>query len=277
MPTEVVGWKQEVLLENGRLMELPTIPAKGANRWALSFHARPGYESPKIEVRGGRSGSSSKWRSENVAFEADWEWIHARVVAARNPVTLGKAFVSEFSDTWVPDAKPEDQTVTWHFTDPLGREIALRGSYQGAFRWRVTFHPKVPGRWSYYLDHDLNWPPYRSERVVFDVLGDDLTIVLDHLEDLAERIEASNLTNPRTKFETFGDEFLRLERAGIQLLTPEDFRSERGVQFSSRVDEIRRELGEALPEQPTAYNRKIRRSIKRDIARTLHRMLEGTP
>jgi hypothetical protein len=177
-------------------------------------------------------------------------------------------------DTWVPDAKPEEQTVTWHFTDPSGREIQLRGSYEGHFRWRVAFYPKVPGRWSYYLDHDLNWPPYRSEQVVFDVLSDDLTIVLDHLEDLAERIEASNLMTPRAKFETFGDEFLRLERAGIQLLTPETFRSERGVQFSSRIDEIRRELGEALPEQPSAFNRKIRRSIKRDIARALYRAFD---
>jgi hypothetical protein len=277
VPTEVVGWRQEVLLENGRLMELSRIPAKGARRWAVSFHARPGYESPEVEVRGGRSGSSSKWRSAGAAFEADWEWIQARVVAATNRVALGKAFVSEFSDTWVPDAKPEERTVTWHFTDPLGREIELRGSYQGGFRWRVAFHPKVPGRWSYYLDHDLNWPPYRGERVVFDVLGDDLTIVLDHLEDLAERIENSNLTTPRTKFETFGDEFLRLERAGIQLLTPEEFRSERGIQFSSRVDEIRRELGEALPEQPTAYNRKPRRSIKRDIARALYRAFKSPP
>jgi hypothetical protein len=271
VPTEIVGWKREVLLENGRSLELPKLPTKGANRWAVSFHARPGYESPEIEVRGGSSGSSSEWRSAALPFEADWDWVQARLVAARNRVSLGTAFESEFVDTWVPNAKPEDQTVTWHFTDPLGREIELRGSYQGGFRWRVAFHPKVPGRWSYYLDHDLSWPPYRSEQVVFDVLVDDPTIVLDHLEDLAERIEASNLTTARAKFETFGDEFLRLERAGIQLLTPEEFRSERGVQFSSRVDEIRRELGEALPEQPTAYDRKIRRSIKRDIARELRR------
>ena len=272
MPTEVVGWKQEVLLENGRTLELPKLPTKGANRWAVSFHPRPGYESPEIEVRGGSSSSPSEWRSAAIPFEADWDWIQVRLVAARNPVSLGTAFESEFVDTWVPDAKPEEQTVTWHFTDPLGREIQLRGSYEGHFRWRVAFSPKVPGRWSYYLDHDLNWPPYRSEQVVFDVVSDDLTIVLDHLEDLAARIEASNLTSRRAKFENFGDEFLRLERAGMQLLTPEAFRSERGVQFSSRIDEIRRELGEALPEQPTAYSRKVRRSIKRSIARELHRV-----
>ena len=164
--------------------------------------------------------------------------------------------------------------MTWHFTDPLGREIQLRGSYEGHYRWRVAFYPRVPGRWSYYLDHDLNWPPYRSERLVFDVLSDDLTIVLDHLEQLAQRIDASNLASRRAKFEAFGDEFLRLERAGIQLLTPETFRSERSVQLSSRIDEIRRELGEALPEQPTAYTREIRRSIKRNIVRELYRVLE---
>jgi hypothetical protein len=267
LPIEVVGWKQEVLLENGRSWELPKLPTKGADRFAVSFRPRPGYESPEIEVRGGSSSSSSEWRSAAIAFEADWDWIQARLVAARNPVSLGRTFESEFVDTWVPDAKPEEQTVTWHFTDPFGREIRLRGSYEGQFRWRVAFQPKVPGRWSYYVDHDLNWPPYRSEQVVFDVLSDDLTIVLDHLEELAERIEASNLRSPRAKFENFGDEFLRLERAGIQLLTPEEFRSERGVQFSSRVDEIRRELGEALPEQPTAFDRKIRRSIKRELYR----------
>ena len=70
--------------------------------------------------------------------------------------------------------------------------------------------------------------------MVFDVVSDDLTIVLDHLDALAERIEASNLTTPRAKFEHFGDEFLRLERAGIQLLAPEAFRSERGRQARSR-------------------------------------------
>ena len=57
----------------------------------------------------------------------------------------------------------------------------------------------------------------------------------------------------------------------MQLLTPETFRSEKGVQFSSRIDEIRRELGEALPEQPSAYNRKTRRSVKQDIQRELYR------
>lgn len=268
VPTEVVGWKQEVLLENGHFVEPPKLPAKGADHWAVSFDPRLGYESPVIEVRGGGAGPSSEWRSAAVPFEVDWDWIQVRLVAAMNPVALGTAFESEFVDTWVPDAKPEDQTVTWHFTDPLGREIELSGSYEGQFRWRVAFNPKVPGRWSYYVDHDLNWPPYRSEEVVFDVLGDDLTIVLDHLEDLAERIEASNLTTPRAKFETFGDEFLRLERAGIELLTPAEFRSQRGLQFASRVDEIRRELGEALPEQPSAFNRKVRRSIKRELYRT---------
>jgi hypothetical protein len=274
VPTEIVGWQQEVLLENARSMELPKLPTKGASRWAVSFQAKPGYESPEIEVRGGSSGSSSEWRSAAVAFEADWEWIQARIVAARNPVSLGTAFDSEFVDTWVPNAKPEDQTVTWHFIDPLGREIELRGSYEGGFRWRGAFYPKVAGRWSYYLDHDLNWPPYRSEQVVFDVLSDDLTIVLDHLEDLAERIEASNLTTPRAKFESFGDELMRLERAGMQLLTPEAFRSERGLQFSSRIDEIRRELGEPLSEQRSAFTRKVRRSIKRDIARELYRAFD---
>ncbi|NNE17549.1 MAG: DUF5060 domain-containing protein [Myxococcales bacterium] len=269
MPTEVVGSTQEVLLENGRSVELPKLSTKGANRWALSFQPRLGYESPVIEARGGSAGSVSEWRSAALPSEVDWDWIQARLVAATNPVSLGTAFESEFEDTWVPDAKPEDQTVTWHFTDPLGREIELRGTYEGEFRWRVAFSPKVPGRWSYYLDHNLNWPPYRSEKVVFDVLADDITIVLDHLEDLAERIEASNLTSRRAKFETFGDELMRLERAGVQLLTPEDFRSERGAQFSARVDEIRRELGEALPEQPSAFNRKIRRSIRRELYRVL--------
>ena len=273
-PGAVVGWKQEVLLENGRSIELPKLPTEGANRWAVSFDARPGYESPEIEVRGGSSGSSSEWRSAAAAFEADWDWFQARLVAARNPVSLGTAFESEFVDTWVPSGKPEDLTVTWHFTDPLGTETELRGAYEGHFKWRVAFHPAVPGRWSYYLDHDLNWPPYRGERVVFDVIGDDLAVVLDHLEALAARIEASNLSSPSAKYETFGDEFLRLERTGIQLLTPEELRSERGVLFSSRVDEIRRELGEALPDQPTVFARETRRSIKLDIKRAVYRALE---
>jgi hypothetical protein len=271
VPTEVVGWKQEVLLENGRSWELPELPTKGANHWAVSFHPKPGYESPEIEVRGGSSSAPSEWRSATIPFEADWDWIQARLVAATNPVLLGTAFESEFADTWVPDAKPEEQSVVWHFTDPLGRELDLRGSYEGHYRWRVAFYPKVPGRWSYHLDHDLNWPPYRSEQVVFDVLSDDLTIVLDHLEELAQRIEASNLRSHHAKFENFGEEFLRLERAGMQLLTPQEFRSARGAQFSSRVDEIRRELGEALPEQPSAYHRKVRHSIKQDIQRELYR------
>ena len=274
VPTEVVAWKQEVLLENGRSVELPKLPSKGARRWAVSFHPKPGYESPEIEVRVATSSSPSEWRSAAMPFEADGDWIQARLVAAKNMIPLGMAFQSELRDTWVPDAKPEEQTVTWHFTDPLGREIELRGAYEGQFRWRVAFHPKVPGRWSYYVDHDLNWPPYRSEQVIFDVLADDLTIVLDHLEDLAERIEASNLSSRRAKFENFGDELMRLERAGMQLLTPQELRSARGVQFSSRVDEIRRELGEALPENPSAFTRKVRRSIKRDIAREAYRTFD---
>jgi hypothetical protein len=273
-PGEVVVWNQDVLLENGRSIELPKLPAKGADRWAVSFRARPGYESPEIEVRGGSAGSSSEWRSAAAAFEADWDWVQARLVAASNPVSLGRAFESELVDTWVPNGKPEDSSVIWHFTDPLGRETELRGAYEGHFKWRVAFHPEIPGRWSYYLDHDLNWPPYRGERVFFDVIGDDLAAVLDHLEKLATRIEASNLSSTKAKYETFGDEFLRLERAGIQLLTPEELRSERGAQFSSRVDEIRRELGEALPDQPAPFTRETRRSIKLDIKRAVYRALE---
>jgi hypothetical protein len=88
------------------------------------------------------------------------------------------------------------------------------------------------------------------------------------------RLGLSGFVVAECEIRNFGDEFLRLERAGIQLLTPETFRSERGLQFSSRIDEIRRELGEALPEQPTAYTRKVRRSIKRDIARELYRTFD---
>ena len=73
---------------------------------------------------------------------------------------------------------------------------------------------------------------------------------------------------------SFGDEFLRLERSGIQLLTPEEFRSAKGTQFSSRVDAIRRELGDELPDQPTAFARETRRSIKLDIKRAVHHALE---
>jgi hypothetical protein len=271
---EVVGWKQDLLLENGRSVQLPKLPTKGADRWAVSFLARPDYESPEIEVRGGSSGSSSEWHASAVAFQADWDWVQVRLVAAGNPVSLGTAFESELVDTWVPDGKPEDGTVTWHFTDPLGRETELRGAYEGQFTWRVAFHPEIPGRWSYYLDHDLNWPPYRGERVVFDVIGDDLAAVLDHLEKLAARIEASGLSSTKAKYETFGDELLRLERAGIQLLTPEELRSEKGAQFAPRIDEIRRELGEALPEQPVPFARRSRRSIKLDIKRAVYRALE---
>jgi hypothetical protein len=70
---------------------------------------------------------------------------------------------------------------------------------------------------------------------------------------------------------------VRLERACIQLLTPEMFRSERGLQFSARIDEIRRELGRALPEEPSAFARKVRRSIERDIAREVYRALDIPP
>ena len=63
--------------------------------------------------------------------------------------------------------------------------------------------------------------PTRSE---ISHLADDLTIVLDHLEDFAERIEASNLSSRGARSEAFGGELLRLERAGIQLLTPEEVR-----------------------------------------------------
>jgi hypothetical protein len=40
------------------------------------------------------------------------------------------------------------------------------------------------------------------------------------------------------------------------------------------VDEIRRELGKPLPEEPSAFERKVRRSIKRDIAREVYRAFD---
>lgn len=273
-PGEVVGWSGEVLLENGRSHELPKLPAKGADWWAVSFVAHPDFESPKVEVRGGRSESTSEWRPAQAAFPGDWDWAQVRLVAAMNPVTLGTAFESELLDTWVPDVKPEDQTVKWHFTDPLGKQTTLDGPYAESFKWRVAFQPTVPGRWSYYLDHELNWPPYRGERVFFDVIGDDPAVVLAHLDALAARIEASGLGSKGARYEAFGAEFLRLERAGIQLLTPDALRSDEGRQLSSRIDEVRRQLGEALPDRPIPFDRDTRRSIKLRIKRVLYDLLE---
>jgi hypothetical protein len=255
--TELVHSEQEVLLENGRSLELPKLATKGAHQWALSFSGRSDYESPTIEIRGGTAEVSSEWRSVAVPFEVDWDWIQARLVAARNPVSLGKAFESELKDTWVRTAKAKDQRVIWTFTSPLGKEIQHQGSYQEDYRWRITFDPQIPGRWSYYVSHNLDWQPYRSAQVFFDVISDDLAEVMDHLEELAERIESSDLETPSERFDSFGDEFLRLERAAIQLLTPEAFRSEEGARLSSRIDEIRNQLGQAFPEQPEAMGRRF--------------------
>ena len=110
------------------------------------------------------------------------------------------------------------------------------------------------GRWHYWWTQNFNDDPYKSTVGIFDVLGGDIEKIRQQLLALRDEVVLSNLSKINCQKE-FGIEFTRLERAAMQLQTPESFRSSSGQELRELLHELRTLLsGEDVPEPMPLLN-----------------------
>jgi hypothetical protein len=240
-PREKARIEERVRLEHGRTYLFPRLEASGAAFLAASFIADPGSEQPLVELRGGRGEEVSAWREATLPFAAEWDWVEARLTAARDPHPLGSRFESSFRDTWVVTRPPEKQRVIWTFISPDGERHTVAAAYAGGYTWEVSFPAAQLGRWRYSWTHGFTKAGFQSAEGVFDVVAGGRENVKLHLEGLLERIRDSSLS-ARSRLARFGQEFARLQRAALQHETPDSFRSEAGLELQALLRRIRCEL-----------------------------------
>ena len=231
---------KKVNLEYGRTYYLPRIHNEGSGDTFMgSFVSKPGFEPPTLEVRGGDDERSSPWKKVSLPWKEDWEWIEFRVFAGVHPVSLGEVFETRLRDTWVVGGPPERQEVEWTFVSPTEKEHRIMGEYLGHYVWEVHFRPDELGRWRYFWSHHLGRSPSRSPVGVFDVTLRNRADSKRQLKRLAEEIRESNLKTHYERMKAFEVRFCQLERAVLQLETPESFASDTGVEVRKSLDEVR--------------------------------------
>lgn len=247
------SWRMEkerpLHLEYGRTLVLPALELEGPGKIALSFEPEEGSLRPRLEVRGGREGEESAWLDAGRPVDHDWAWAQARVVAAPDPVRLGEAFTAEHSDTWIRTAPPEDQLIRWVFTSPTGVEHHVLASYSGENLWSVSFTPDELGPWSFTWHHDFTDRGWDSALGSFDLLPGELPALLEAVDRLIEERHAAD-PEDRGALTRHMVLLMRLERALVYSLTPEEHRSEAGRELRRRLDRLRAAVyGKEVPEE----------------------------
>jgi hypothetical protein len=253
-PEELAHVEREIHLEHGRTLELPAFERAGARLVAASFAPEEGHERPTLEIRG---GEDDVWRAATHPVEVSHAPVRVRLVAARDPLPLGQPFQGEFRDTWLTTAPPEGQRVPWTFVSPRGEHHVVEARYAGDYRWEVEFQPTELGRWLYFYETSFTGtpgvahPPRRSADGFFDVVAGDREIVRGALRSLLARIREAAPASKTEAVAEFGVPFWRLERASLQLETPESFRSEEGRETFGLLTEVRQALvGHGVPDRP---------------------------
>ncbi|MDX1649200.1 MAG: DUF5060 domain-containing protein [Myxococcota bacterium] len=245
---------REVHLEPGRALALPRLEVgpDGARLAAASFEAAPGHEAPTVQVRGGRGGAEpSAWRVLDHPRPVDWDWMEARVLAARRPLPLGEAFTTRLRNTWVRSAPPETQRVPFTFVSPQGARTTVPADYEGDWTWTVRFRPDELGRWRYAYETSFLKRPERSAVGSFDVVALDREDVRRGLERLLARARAAAEDGePAGGMSELARQFWKLERAALRLETPEHWRSEEGRALYALLTEVRASLsGRRVPDE----------------------------
>ena len=280
---EKISRDKLVFLEHGRSYVLRE-PITRENSWhAVSFRVDPGYEQPIIEVRGGIGDEVTPWTRVTQPFQQAWDWMEIRLWAGSNPVLLGEPFESEFADTWVRTRAPEDQVVPWVFVSPTGMTHTVHADYLGDYHWKTKFLPDEVGPWRYSWSQTFLHEPFHSAIGSFDVVLDDPTQARKQLEAFVEKVSStlgSNRkggSNSASKGGNISSEdealryrlmmqFSRLERAVMQLETPESFRSDSGQSLKKLLKAARALLGgqpvpdslPLIPDHPPPWKRKSR-------------------
>ncbi len=251
---ELARVEREIHLEHGRTLELPALEGASERLLAASFIPAEGHERPILEVRGGKDDD---WRDATHPVQVSGGPVRVRLVAARDPLPLGQPFRGEFRDTWLTSAPPEEQIVPWTFISPRGEHHVLEAHYVGDYRWEVEFQPTELGRWRYFYETSFTGPPgrehppHRSGDGFFDVVAGDRETVHNGLRSLLARVREAALPSRKEAVAEFGVPFWRLERAALQLETPESFRSEEGGTTFDLLTEVRKALtGRKVPDRP---------------------------
>ena len=235
-PSSVVE-EVDVALEHGRSR---IMGVEGGTR--VDFSPAEGSESPVIEAR----EEGGAWRRVEDG-QLGPEEVELRVRAVRSPISLGSPFVASFRDTWVRTGPPERQNVPWLFISPTGRELTLMARYEGDYTWVLEFTPDEVGRWRYSWGHDFQVQPYLSQVETFDVVVEsfeDAVLALRHFLSLV----LADGFDDREALSRMMVRFSKVERAALAVLTPADFRGERGGEIRALIREIRGAFGSPVPE-----------------------------
>ncbi len=248
-PGEVASVSKPVELEYGRTYVLPRLSAKG-NWVAASFIGDSSSPAATVEMRGGIGDSTSPWRSAILPRHEHWSWVEARIQAVVDPVVLGQAFKASFSNTWIRTDAPERQRVPWVFVSPSGQRHEVTADYQGNYRWEVHLIPDELGRWTYSWTSQFEEEPYRSATGAFDVvLGDRQNAALQ-LDAFGEQLQKDSLAQRPDLLQRRMVQFMRLERAAMELETPTSFRSPEGTRLRTLLRRVRERLGGQMVPDP---------------------------
>jgi hypothetical protein len=232
-----------VFLEYGRVWELPKQRA-GSGQWTASFEADSGYAVPAIEVREGTGDTAGSWHRIAFPFETRGEWFQVRLLAMPDPVELGRSFVAELADTWILTGPPERQSVAWSFESPSGVCHSVEAEYLGRCRWRCEFVPHELGTWSYRWTQGFLPDPYLSAVGEFCVWAASLEQVMQHLAQLEQEVAGAS----REVRQRLRPRLHALEREGMRLLAPDEYRGAAGERFRAAIRGVRSGLwGKSVP------------------------------
>jgi hypothetical protein len=249
---EVARLERPIHLEHGRSLVIKDVDVRGARSLAVSFLADEGFEAPRVDLRSKAEGE--RWRPASLPLALAADRVDLKLKAAQDPVTVGTPFQSELRDTWVRSAPPDKQKVEYTFVAPSGVRHHVDARYVGDYRWQVEFTPGEVGRWRYYFRHQFE-DPYKSSEGFFDAMPGDREDVERQLRELLADVRAAwpkvEKGQQTEVVHQFGERFWRLERAAMQLETPESFRSEDGRGTFALITEIRQAMsGRRVPDEP---------------------------
>jgi hypothetical protein len=245
--SEVQSWEQDISLEYGRTYSMKTMQAVGANFVSVSLIGENEGEIPTLEVVGGVNRMAGTLTTGSQHVMKQWNWVHVTLVAGHDPVILGQPFAAELKDTWVRTGPPEQQLVPWTFISPSGMRKEIQARYEGENRWTVEFQPDELGPWQYTWSQDFVEEPYESAPGHFDLLAGDIDNVERELVHLADDIEGHAVQFDE-RWQLFMVQFYRLERRAMQLVTPDEFRSESGRELKNLLNRVRAALHEPVPD-----------------------------
>jgi hypothetical protein len=242
-PTEVDSVAHDVFMEYGRVCEMPRQRSE-RGPWAATFTTAPEHSPLAIQVREGTGDETGPWRRAVFPFEPEREWFQLRLLAMPDPIELGDDFEAELADTWVLTGPLEQQRVPWHFLSPSGAVHTVAAEYVGQCRWHVRFTPDEVGTWRYYWTQDFLPEPYRSATGRFCVWGGSLDAVMMHLA----QVEEAAIGGSRDDRRRLRPRLYALEREGMRLLVPHDYRGATGEQFRTAIRGVRSGLwGKPVP------------------------------